>query len=55
MFPTTGHVVQAAVDGVGVDAIIEMLADVNLETDLTLLRKCGRVIVSEHQPYCWLY
>ena len=39
------HQVMALTDGRGVDLIIEMLANVNLAKDLTVLAKFGRVIV----------
>jgi NADPH2:quinone reductase len=35
----------AATDGTGVDVILEMLANVNLNRDLTLLARAGRVVV----------
>ena len=39
------HVATLVEDGVSVDVVIEMLADVNLEDDLNLLRMGGRVVV----------
>lgn len=37
---------QDATNGEGPDLIIEMLANVNLEKDLSMIRKNGRIIVS---------
>src|SRR6185436_2984832 len=37
--------IRAATDGKGVDLVIEMLANVNLARDLSLLGRGGRVIV----------
>jgi NADPH2:quinone reductase len=43
--PDSAKEVLALTDGKGVDAIIEMLANVNLDTDLGLLAVGGRVVV----------
>jgi len=43
--PDTVREIQAITGGRGVDAIIEMLANVNLDTDLGLLTVAGRVVV----------
>jgi len=43
--PDTVREIQAATGGRGVDVIIEMLANVNLDTDLGLLAVSGRVVV----------
>ena len=37
---------QGFTGGAGVDVILEMLANVNLQNDLEILKKHGRVIVS---------
>lgn len=37
--------IMRATDGRGVDVVLEMLANVNLDTDLTLLARFGRVVV----------
>ena len=43
--PDTVKEIQALTNGRGVDVIIEMLANVNLDTDLGLLAVSGRVVV----------
>jgi NADPH2:quinone reductase len=43
--PDTAKEIQAITGGRGVDVIIEMLANVNLDTDLGLLAVSGRVVV----------
>ena len=40
-----GDAIRAVTDGKGVDVVIEMLANVNLARDLTLLGRGGRVVV----------
>ena len=45
-FPICLHGVQAATDGKGVDMILENVANVNLDADLGLLTKFGRITVS---------
>ena len=40
------YVYHEVTGGDGVDVVIEMLANVNLDTDTTLLRKYGTVVVS---------
>lgn len=37
---------QDATNGEGPDLIIEMLANVNLEKDLTMIKRKGRIVVS---------
>ena len=37
---------QEATEGTGPDIIIEMLANVNLEKDLSMIAKKGRIVVS---------
>ena len=43
--PGHGAAVLAATGGAGVDLVLEMLANVNLETDLDLLARRGRVVI----------
>ena len=43
--PDYGDAIRAATDGKGVDVVIEMLANVNLARDLSLLGRGGRVVV----------
>lgn len=43
--PGHAEAIRAATDGSGVDLILEMLANANLETDLPLLSRGGRVMV----------
>lgn len=38
--------IMAATDGQGPDVIIEMLADKNLETDLTIINRFGRIVIT---------
>ena len=42
---------QGFTEGAGVDVILEMLANVNLQNDLEILKKYGRVIVSSWIMY----
>ena len=43
--PDYTDAIMAATDGRGVDIIIEMLANINLQQDLTLLAKYGRIVI----------
>jgi NADPH2:quinone reductase len=43
--PRYAEAILHATDGRGVDVVLEMLANVNLDTDLTLLARFGRVVV----------
>jgi NADPH2:quinone reductase len=43
--PDYAERILAATDGRGVDVVLEMLANVNLNRDLGLLARCGRVVV----------
>ncbi|MGC4085828.1 MAG: zinc-binding dehydrogenase [Vicinamibacterales bacterium] len=43
--PTYLDAIKTATDGKGVDVVLEMAAHVNLDKDLTLLAKYGRIVV----------
>ena len=45
------HILQEFVGGKGVNMIIELVADVNMDTDVKLLAKFGRIMVSQQSCY----